>query len=93
MSRELPNPKPKCELVGLDGNAFAIMGRVAQSLKKGGYSHLVKQYQDEAMSGDYNNLLRVSMEYVEDVGHDRYDADEEEFEDDDEEYEDEEVES
>jgi len=27
--------------------------------------NLVKEYQDEAMSGDYNNLLRVTMNYVE----------------------------
>lgn len=65
--RELPNPKPICKLVGEDGNAFAIMGRVTSSLRKAGYSHLVKQYQQEATSGGYDRLLNVSLEYVDDL--------------------------
>jgi hypothetical protein len=52
------------KLIGEDGNAFYILGKVSKALKENGYSHLVKQYKEEAMSGDYNNLLRVTMEYV-----------------------------
>ena len=52
------------ELVGQDGNAFAIMGSVTKALKRGGRSDLVDEYRTEAMSGDYNNLLRVTMNYV-----------------------------
>ena len=67
--------KPKCRLVGEDGNAFAIMGRVAKALRQAGQGHLVKEYQNKAMSGDYSNLLRVSLEYVDDVGEDSEDWD------------------
>ncbi len=53
------------ELVGKDGNAFAIMGAVCKELKRAGYGQeFIKEYQAEAMSGDYDNLLRVTMEYV-----------------------------
>ncbi len=56
---------PPCALVGEDRNAFAIMGRVSKSLRRAGYSNLVPLYQKLATSGDYNNLLMVSMEFVE----------------------------
>ena len=57
--------KPKVKLVGKDGNAFAIMGRVAEALRKAGASkEEIKKYQTEAMSGDYDNLLRITMNYV-----------------------------
>jgi len=55
----------KVKLVGTDGNAFSIMGKVVNALRRGGRANLVKEYQKEAMSEDYDNLLRVSMEYVE----------------------------
>jgi len=52
------------ELVGQDGNAFAIMGRVTAALKRAGHADAVKPYMDEAMSGDYDNLLRVTCATV-----------------------------
>ena len=53
------------KLVGQDGNAFAIMGRVKQALKRAGADkEYIDRYVREAMAGDYNNLLRVSMEYA-----------------------------
>jgi len=53
------------QLVGNDGNAFAIMGAVQKALKKAGASELeVKEYLDESMSGDYDNLLRVATNWV-----------------------------
>ncbi len=57
--------KIRVELVGHDGNAFAIIGRVSQALRRGGHSELVKEFQEEAMSGDYNHLLQTCMKYVE----------------------------
>jgi hypothetical protein len=50
-------------LVGLDGNAFAILGRAGEVLKKGGREDLKEQFMEEAMSGDYDNLLRICMKY------------------------------
>jgi len=48
----------------LDGNAFAVMGAVSKALKRAGQSDKVSEYQAKAMSGDYNHLLAVSMDYV-----------------------------
>jgi len=58
-------PEIEVQLTGEDGNAFAIMGAVAAGLKRAGVARSeVAQYRAEAMMGDYNNLLRVSMEWV-----------------------------
>jgi hypothetical protein len=54
------------QLSGNDGNAFAIMGAVQSALKKVGASpEEIKQYMDESMSGDYDNLLRTACQWVE----------------------------
>jgi hypothetical protein len=61
-----PVTKPTVKLIGEDGNAFAIMGRVKQALKRAGADQeYIDKYLREATSGDYDNLLAVSMEYVE----------------------------
>ena len=53
------------QLTGTDGNAFALMGKVSEGIKKaGGTSEDVRSFQDEAMSGDYNHLLRTCMAWV-----------------------------
>jgi len=58
--------KPTIRLVGKDGNAFAIMGAVSKALKSNGYSkEEVNEYMKEAMAGDYNHLLQVTMKWVE----------------------------
>jgi hypothetical protein len=42
------------------------MGRVRSALKKAGASdEELTQYSNESMSGDYDNLLRVAMQWVE----------------------------
>lgn len=61
--------RPKVKLIGEDGNAFAIMGRVVRALRKAGYSsEKVAEYRKEAMSGDYNHLLAVTMDWVDEGG-------------------------
>ena len=60
-----PLSKPTVKLVGQDGNAFAIMGRIKQALKSAGADkEYIDQYITKATSGDYNHLLAVNMEYV-----------------------------
>lgn len=62
---EVKFPYVTVQLSGEDGNAFSIIGRVASALRKGGASSEdVTQFTDEAMSGDYNNLLRTTMRWV-----------------------------
>jgi len=61
-----PETKPEVKLVGEDGNAFAIMGRVQRALKQAGADkEYIEQYLNEATRWDYNHLLQVTMNYVE----------------------------
>jgi len=60
----MPKTDITVQLVGQDGNAFAVLGAVSKALRRGGHSDLVDAYMSEAMSGDYDHLLQVSMEYV-----------------------------
>jgi len=54
------------QLTGEDGNAFAIMAQVQKALKKVGATREdIDTYLEESMSGDYDNLLRTAMKYVE----------------------------
>jgi len=50
--------KVKMELVGLDGNAFAIMGTWrSNALRQGWSQEEVRAVLKEAQSGDYDHLL------------------------------------
>ena len=54
------------QLSGNDGNAFAIMGAVKRALRNAGAtSEEINKYISDSMSGDYDNLLRTAMEWVE----------------------------
>jgi hypothetical protein len=56
----------KVRLSGMDGNAFSIMGRVQDALRKAGATkEELDQYFAESTSGDYDNLLRVACKWVE----------------------------
>ena len=57
-------PDVEVQLTGEDGNAFAIMGAVTRALRRAGYSDKIEEYQKEATSGDYDNLLQVTMKWV-----------------------------
>jgi len=63
MSVKYPNVRVK--LVGEDGNPFSILAKVKTALKKAGVpKEETDQYLSEAMGGDYNNLLQVTMKWV-----------------------------
>ena len=52
-------------LIDVDGNAFAIMGAVTSALKAAGIEREhIDAYRNDAMSGDYDHLLRVTMATV-----------------------------
>lgn len=59
-----PKTNVRVKLIGEDGNAFVILGRVRKSLREAGHQDLADEYLKKAQSGDYDNLLRVTMEYV-----------------------------
>ena len=52
------------EMRGPSGNAFCVMGAVVEALRRNGKGNLVADYRKRATSGDYENLLKVSEEYV-----------------------------
>lgn len=54
----------KYSLVGVDGNAFSIIGYTGNALKREGLRHLVDEMRERAMSGDYYNLIAVCDEYI-----------------------------
>ena len=58
-------PHIEVQLTGEDGNAFFIIGRVMKALKRGGVEKAeVEAFSQEAMSGDYNNVLQTAMKWV-----------------------------
>ena len=62
---EVLYPDVSVKLVGEDGNAFAIMGRVSRAMRLAKISStIIKEFTNEAMSGDYDNVLQTCMKYV-----------------------------
>lgn len=55
---------PDADLVGVDGNAFSILGYTTRALRRAGNPpEVVEAYKAEATTGDYDHLLAVSMTY------------------------------
>lgn len=58
--------KPKLKLVGMDGNAFMVLGLAQRAAEKAKWSKDKWQtVRDEMVNGDYNHLLAVVMENFE----------------------------
>jgi hypothetical protein len=58
-------PDIKVQMVGKDGNAFSIIGRVTKALRNAGIPvEERKKFQAEAMATDYNNVLQTVMRWV-----------------------------
>ena len=57
------------DLKGEDGNAFVILGVVGKIIKKTLGEEEAKEFRRRATSGDYENLLAVTREYVEIADH------------------------
>ena len=58
-------PDVEVELVGQDGNAFAILGAVSKEMRKAKLPKTeIDLFMAEAMGGDYNHLLRTCMKWV-----------------------------
>lgn len=63
---DIKYPEVNVSLVGEDGNAFSILGRVQKALRRAGVpKEELDAYFAEATSGDYDHLLRVTMDWVE----------------------------
>lgn len=62
--KELKPQKPKLQLTGQNGNAFMVLGLAQRASKKAKWSKQQwEEYKAKATSGDYNNLITVTMEY------------------------------
>lgn len=58
------------ELVGVDGNAYAIMGVFSRQARREGWTQEeIDQVLEEAQSGDYDHLLATIMTYCEPQDH------------------------
>ena len=60
----MPKYNVDVQLSGNDGNAFAIIAQVNRALRDITTQDELRQFQQEAMSGDYDNLLRVASQWV-----------------------------
>lgn len=58
--------KPKCKLVGTNGNVFALAGKVSQTLRHAGQSDKAKEFQSKLLQcHSYDEALQLMMDYVE----------------------------
>ena len=69
--------KPKCPLIGQDGNIFAVMGTASGTLKENGMAEQAKEMcRRVTFSGSYEEALSVICEYVEPVSVEDYEESE-----------------
>lgn len=58
--------KPKCVLVGEDGNVFNLAGIVSRTLRKAGQADKAKEFQTKLFKcGSYDDALVLMQDYVE----------------------------
>jgi hypothetical protein len=58
-------PHVEVELVGQDGNAFAILGATSKAMRQANVDKAdIDEMMEEAMGGDYNHLLQTVMATV-----------------------------
>lgn len=64
---EIPkNKRPKCPIIGADGNIFNVMGAASKTLKSSGMSEKSREMCSRVTSsGSYEEALGIIMEYVE----------------------------
>ena len=58
-------PEIHVQLTGKNGNAFFILGRVTKAMLRAGLTNVeIREFREEATSGDYDHLLQTVMKYV-----------------------------
>ena len=58
-------PEVEVDLVGEDGNAFSILGRVQKAMRRADIpKDEIDAYLKEATAGDYDHLLATTCEWV-----------------------------
>jgi len=57
--------RPTVKLIGEGGNAFSVLGKVILALEEAGYSpEQVNEYKTAAMAGNYDELLHVTLAWI-----------------------------
>lgn len=77
-------PEVQFQLVGIDGNAFSILGTAQKHARRAGLSkEQIEEYVNEATSGDYNNVISTTMKFFDCSGQDEcgWNEDEDDYED------------
>lgn len=65
MNSTIKYPNIVVDLSTIDGNAFSVMGAVTRAMSRAGVDlDEINQYRREATSGNYDNLLAVTMNWV-----------------------------
>lgn len=65
MSQQIAHPEIRVQLTGEDGNAFYIIGKVRDALRRSGCSaDEIAEFTSQATAGDYNDLLACVMRWV-----------------------------
>jgi len=60
----MKDERPRLNLVGQDGNAFAVLGLARRAAKKAEWSQeKIDAFLQEAMAGNYDNLLATCMKH------------------------------
>ena len=60
--------KPTCKLIGENGNIFNLMGIASRALKENGSPDQAEEMRKRIIGGEagnYDEVLRIIMEYVE----------------------------
>lgn len=58
-------PDIEVQLTGEDGNSFFIVGRVRMALRDNGVDSVaIRDFTEEATSGDYDHMLQTVMKWV-----------------------------
>ena len=79
--REEEKVKPKCALIGQDGNIFNLMGIASRTLKQNKMQEEAKEMIDRVTSShSYSDALNIIGEYVDIVGETENEEEEEAFE-------------
>ena len=65
MNIEPKYPDVVLNVGAVNGNAFGVVGAVGSALRKAGVApREIETFSADAMSGDYNHLLRTAMRWV-----------------------------
>lgn len=61
----MTNKKPRCKLIGEDGNIFNLVGLASRALRKAGQDKEAKEMQDKIFSAkSYAEALSIISDYV-----------------------------